>query len=189
VVNEYGKFYAISVVMKEQQPDKFQAMVSVLEENFMKLSGAGDMGMVFKSAVDKVYDLLKNDLDEDVMERWKNFAEQINHLFNEMSKNIKGLRVIIYRDSWNNNFMFKYEVRSKDARGSLTLELLFQDGDLNSPSRVSIFDWQIARYSSPILDLSYFLFSCISKVDIEDLHDILKMYHKSFTDHLGRSIK
>jgi S-adenosylmethionine synthetase len=134
VVNEYGKFYAISVVMKEQQPDKFQAMVHVLEENLMKLSGAGDMGMVFKSAVDEVYDLLKNDLDEDIMERWKNFAEQINHLFNEMSKNIKGLRVIIYRDSWNNNFMFKYE-----------------DGDLNSPSRVSIFDWQIARYSSPIL--------------------------------------
>jgi thiamine kinase-like enzyme len=168
VVNEYGKFHAISVVMKEQQPDKFQAMVHVLEENLMKLSGAGDMGMVFKSAVDEVYDLLKNDLDEDVMERWKNFAEQINHLFNEMSKNIKGLRVIIHGDSWNNNFMFKYE-----------------DGDLNSPSRVSIFDWQIARYSSPILDLSYFLFSCISKVDIEDIHDILKMYHKSFTDHLA----
>jgi Holliday junction resolvase-like predicted endonuclease len=119
VVNEHGKFHAISVVMKEQQPDKFQAMVHVLEENLMKLSGAGDMGMVFKSAVDEVYDLLKNDLDEDVMERWKNFAEQINHLFNEMSKNIKGLRVIIHGDSWNNNFMFKYEVGSKDARGSL----------------------------------------------------------------------
>jgi hypothetical protein len=99
-------------------------MVHVLEENLMKLSGAGDMGMVFKSAVDEVYDLLKNDLDEDVMERWKNFAEQINHLFNEMSKNIKGLRVIIHGNSWNNNFMFKYEVRSKDARGSLTLKFI-----------------------------------------------------------------
>jgi hypothetical protein len=47
-------------------------------------------------------------------------------------------------------------------------------------------DWQISKYSSPILDLSYFLFACISKEDIEDLDEILRLYHKSLSSHLQR---
>jgi hypothetical protein len=47
-------------------------------------------------------------------------------------------------------------------------------------------DWQIARYSTLIFDLSYFLFACISKDDVEDIGDILFTYHKAFTNHLKR---
>jgi hypothetical protein len=47
-------------------------------------------------------------------------------------------------------------------------------------------DWQISKYSSSILDLSYFLFACISKEDIEDLDEILRLYHKSLSSHLHR---
>jgi hypothetical protein len=47
-------------------------------------------------------------------------------------------------------------------------------------------DWQTSNHSSPIIDLSYFLFACISKEDIEDLDEILQLYHKSLTSHLSR---
>jgi hypothetical protein len=47
-------------------------------------------------------------------------------------------------------------------------------------------DWQISKYSSPICDLSYFLFACISKEDIEELDEILRLYHKSLTSHLSK---
>jgi hypothetical protein len=47
-------------------------------------------------------------------------------------------------------------------------------------------DWQISKYSSPIVDLSFFLFTCISKEDIGDLDEILRLYHKSLSSHLHR---
>jgi hypothetical protein len=53
-----------------------------------------------------------------------------------------------------------------------------------SPINVAILDWQWAKYFSLIFDLSYFLFACISKDDIKDLEDILKVYYNSFTNHL-----
>jgi hypothetical protein len=53
-----------------------------------------------------------------------------------------------------------------------------------SPIKVAILDWQFAKYTSLIFDLSYFLFACVSKDDIKDLEDILKVYYESFTNHL-----
>jgi hypothetical protein len=49
---------------------------------------------------------------------------------------------------------------------------------------VAILDWQISNYSSPITDLSYFLFTCVSQKDIGNLDDILDTYYSSFTNHL-----
>jgi hypothetical protein len=37
---------------------------------------------------------------------------------------------------------------------------------------------------SPITDLSYFLFTCVSQEDIGDLDDILDTYYLFFTNHL-----
>jgi hypothetical protein len=52
------------------------------------------------------------------------------------------------------------------------------------PSKVAIIDWQLSKKSSPILDLSYFLFTTVSKEDIEELDVILKNYHNSLLDNL-----
>ena len=41
----------------------------------------------------------------------------------------------------------------------------------------------MTRYASPIVDLSYFLFACLSKEDLDDLDDILLMYHTTFVNH------
>lgn len=47
-----------------------------------------------------------------------------------------------------------------------------------------IIDWQLARVSSPIFDISPFLFCCISEEDLNDLKDILKLYYQSFCAYL-----
>ena len=52
------------------------------------------------------------------------------------------------------------------------------------PVNVAFLDWQVARYSSPVMDISYFLFCCISKDDLEELDDILVTYHKAFINQL-----
>ena len=62
--------------------------------------------------------------------------------------------------------------------------LYFQDGEEKIPVKVAFLDWQMSRYDSPILDLSYFLFTCLSKEDFDAMDDILVTYHSSFVNQL-----
>ncbi|KAJ3638294.1 hypothetical protein MTP99_001680 [Tenebrio molitor] len=84
-----------------------------------------------------------------------------------MLENIDELKVIIHGDCWNNNFMYKFE-----------------NGNRNVSLKVAILDWQVSRYSSPILDLSYYILGCISEKELEYLDEIFITYYHSFTDQL-----
>ena len=58
---------------------------------------------------------------------------------------------------------------------------MFQDvSNPSVPTQVCLLDWQLARYGSPALDLSFFLFICTDK-KLRDRHydDLLKMYYYS----------
>ncbi|KAH0820460.1 hypothetical protein GEV33_002331 [Tenebrio molitor] len=169
VVEEYGKFHAVSFAMQDQHPEQFEELSSGLQEVLkMVLKSNGLDGMLMK-CTDEVYDLLKGDLDDNILSTWKNFKSQMNYIFYDMCKEPDVKKVIIHGDCWNNNYMFKYAADNQIL-----------------PVEVAILDWQTSTYSSPIIDLSYFLFACISKEDIEDLDEILRLYHKSLTSHLSR---
>jgi thiamine kinase-like enzyme len=165
VIKEYGKYHAISVAMREQQPDKFQKLVDISEQNINKLTGFDSIDVAFRSCIEESYELLKNDIDEEILLKWRNFKDQVKSLYEDVNKSVTGLKVITHGDCWNNNFMYKYN-------------------NDKSPIKVAILDWQFAKYTSLIFDLSYFLFACVSKDDIKDLEDILKVYYESFTNHL-----
>lgn len=55
------------------------------------------------------------------------------------------------------------------------------------PVNISLLDYQISRYSSPVLDLVYFLFSSTDK-SLRDAHytEILQLYHKSLSTNLTK---
>jgi thiamine kinase-like enzyme len=169
VMQEYGKFHAVSFAMQDQQPEKFEELSRGLQDVFKMFMNAGDTEAIFTRAFDEVHDLLKDDLDDNALLKWKNFRKQINFLLNDMCEEPDIKKVIIHGDCWNNNFMYKHAVDN---------EIL--------PIKVAMLDWQISKYSSPICDLSYFLFACISKEDIEELDEILRLYHKSLTSHLSK---
>jgi hypothetical protein len=110
VVSEYGKFHAISVAMKEQQLNTFNELVDLLGDLFKEFAESTDFINVFGKTVDETYELLKNDLDENILMKWKDFKKQVHYVLIDMFENIDGLKVIIHGDCWNNNFMYKFEV-------------------------------------------------------------------------------
>jgi thiamine kinase-like enzyme len=169
VVEEYGKFHAISFAMQDQQPEKFQELHSDLQDVFKQFMTLSAFENMFSKGFDEVCDLLKGDLEDETLIIWKNFRNQLNYIFSEMCQQPDVKKVILHGDCWSNNFMYKHAADN---------EIL--------PVKVAMLDWQISKYSSPILDLSYFLFACISKEDIEDLDEILRLYHKSLSSHLQR---
>ncbi|KAJ3666236.1 hypothetical protein Zmor_001689 [Zophobas morio] len=167
VVTEYGKYHATSLVVQHQRPTEFQIFVDAVNDIMEKFTKTGNMESLFGTPIDQSSELLKNDLDESILLRWKGLKNQIKTVFDHTMNDSKALKVILHGDSWNNNFMFLYE-----------------SGEEKIPLKVAFLDWQVSRYASPIVDLSYFLFACLSKDDFEELDDILVRYHTAFIGHL-----
>jgi hypothetical protein len=92
VVEDYGKFHAVSFAMQDQHPEQFEELSSGLQEVFkMFLKSNGLDGMF-------------------ILSTWKNFKSQIDYIFYDMCKEPDVKKVIIHGDCWNNNYMFKYAV-------------------------------------------------------------------------------
>jgi thiamine kinase-like enzyme len=170
VVGEYAKFHAISAAMKHQQTRKFDELTKPLRHLYKELGERGAKVMeAFESAIEEIYDLLKDDLDEDVVLKWRSLRERFQSILFGLMTDFNGFEVVTHGDCWNNNFMFQ----------SVT-------DDSNVPSRVRILDWQISNVGSPVFDLSHFLFACITEKDLNDIDLILEQYHNDFSTHLRR---
>ncbi|KAJ3666352.1 hypothetical protein Zmor_001798 [Zophobas morio] len=174
VIEEYAKFHAVSIAMNDQQPEKFGQLIDGFVDIFKCFLESTDCETLFGNNVDDIHGLLKDELDDKTLDVWKSFRKQINYIFTEMIQEMNGVKVIRHGDCWCNNFMFKHDNKNNIL-----------------PLEVAILDWQISVYSSPILDLSYFVFASISKDDIDDLNDILEQYYeklKFYTTQLGSNL-
>jgi thiamine kinase-like enzyme len=187
VVDRYAKFHAISAAMKNQQTQKFDELTRPHRQLFKEFDGKfANVKMPFELAIEEICDLLKGDLDETVLSKWRSLSEQFKPILFASVKDFKGFEVVTHGDCWNNNFMFQSEVSIVFVPLRPNQNSFFQTVDSSVPSRVRILDWQISSVGSPVYDLSHLLFACISKEDLNDLDLILEQYYKSFSTYLRR---
>jgi hypothetical protein len=110
VVEAYGKFHAISVAMKDQEPEKYQQLI----DSFKTFSENGiNVKRLFGKTLEEVYNLLKGELKEDILDKWGNFKGNLESGLEEVRENFSGLKVITHGDCWNNNFMFHIDVSNQ----------------------------------------------------------------------------
>jgi hypothetical protein len=110
VVKAYGKFHAISVAMKDQEPEKYQQLI----DSFKTFSENGiNVKRLFGKTLEEVYNLLKGELNEDILDKWGNFKGNLESGLEEVRENFSGLQVITHGDCWNNNFMFHIDVSNQ----------------------------------------------------------------------------
>jgi hypothetical protein len=62
----------------------------------------------------------------------------------------------------------------------------FQDATKRKPVKIAMLDWQLSKFCSPVTDLSYFIYSCISSDDLRRFDDVLERYYKSFSDFVRK---
>lgn len=74
--------------------------------------------------------------------------------------------------------------------GSILILLIFPfNGQNKKPVDVRLLDWQISRYSSPVLDLVYYIFCCTTKPIRDQCYDeLIKTYHTSLSKMLTRFV-
>ncbi|XP_055296577.1 uncharacterized protein LOC129565586 [Sitodiplosis mosellana] len=165
-----GKLHAISFALKDQQPEKFKELASSLKEMFLR-ANEEFIGEFFDKQAESIFKVLENAEDAHLLAKMKKVFE--NGAMNVALEclDLDGTdpgSVISHGDSWQNNLMFRYDKNGK-------------------PIEISLLDWQISRYSSPIIDIVYFMFCCTTK-ELRDDHydDFLKVYHESLSAHIRR---
>ncbi|KAL3288598.1 hypothetical protein HHI36_003036 [Cryptolaemus montrouzieri] len=161
-----GKFHALSFSLKYINPDKYYSLIKKLQcinLGFMKYKG-GCINLCFK--------VIKKVLDEmgKSHERIDYYAENAEDVFKKVlySSKHEEYSCILHLDDWLNNFMFKY----KTLNGKRTLE------------DIKLLDWQACFYGSPVLDLSYFLYSAAPVEILNNWEIYLKIYYNALTTFL-----
>jgi len=77
--------------------------------------------------------------------------------------------VIAHSDCWINNILFRHE------------------NEPNDPSDICLIDWQLSCYSSPVLDLHYFMASATDKAFRQsEYENLMRHYHRSLSAAIRR---
>ncbi|XP_063932837.1 uncharacterized protein LOC135144713 [Zophobas morio] len=161
VLEGYGKWHAFSLALRYKQPETFKRLV----KNY------GNMWSTYISQVKMAHIFFQ--YYEEVRKFWEDDKNVASITFSEsevtsilMSLVFEDLdhAVILHGDSWTNNFMFKE-----------------QSG---KPVDMSLIDWQLSGFSSPILDLSFFIYPCVDTEKYKNVGQLLKIYYDAVCGYL-----
>ncbi|XP_018562992.1 uncharacterized protein LOC108904800 [Anoplophora glabripennis] len=165
VLQEYGKFHAISFALRNKSRCDFEKLVTNFDEvmtHFCMKSFKKTMQQCLVRACDivkevgemKLYEMCYKIVEKDA------YVAMIEILETE-----EPMSAILHGDGWSNNFMYKYE-------GS------------KNPSKLAILDWQLSRLHSPVLDLSYLIYTTCSGEELKHFDELLDTYYASFSAFL-----
>lgn len=167
LMRSLAKFHAISFAMKDQQPRQFNELTSSMDEVWLNIEDK-DRWNHFTKQSQHLKNVLSREEDAHLLGRVEKLLEVEVIAANCIDSKITGCAVISHGDMWQNNLMFRYN-------------------DSGNPIEISLFDWQISRYSSPIIDIVYFIF-CSTTKELRDKHydDFLNVYHTTLSTHIRK---
>lgn len=187
-VQVLGKLHALSFAIKDQDFEKFKQYTELHDVMTERDDNSFDLFM--SQMMNRALETLDNDESD------KYYKERLEKLFEKKfldilrdcvdSKAAEPYAIITHGDSWNNNILYKNKVLEFKLIiqnfKSHKNKFLFQN---NIPVGAMLLDWQMSRYTSPVLDMIYYIFGCTTK-DFRDLYynDILNDYYNSLSSFL-----
>ncbi|XP_060517214.1 uncharacterized protein LOC132696418 [Cylas formicarius] len=162
VLKTYGQWHALSFAMRDQNSELFER-VAGNNQCFWKQS----IESARTTGFDTIVSILEASKETALLGKLR---EKINSdSFAEIVTVEEPTSVISHGDCWNNNFLFTYK---KD------------DIPHENPQKVVLLDFQLSRLSSPVFDLSYYLYTACSGEQLENFEDLLHIYHSSLSESL-----
>ncbi|XP_044728830.1 uncharacterized protein LOC123292300 [Chrysoperla carnea] len=169
VIRMFASFHAVSFAFKDQHPDEYEKIAVHLKETYYAERYRNWYGTFLKNLLVVWIDALEKEVPGSIYE--KKFKDLIaNDLYGQFINLVedKGKYAVVSEgDTWLPNFMFQYID--------------------NKPKAVCLVDFQLARNSSFVLDLSFYIFACVDpSIRREHWDTILTEYHKTFTSGLEK---
>nr|CAD7258966.1 unnamed protein product [Timema shepardi] len=172
VGRELGKLHALSFAFRDQKPEEFERLSGKVVETIFKSNSQPGASEHTTSSTNNVSAalLMKVPKDSKYVQRFKNFSDNCMEILIESAKGslAEPYAVICHGDCWTNNMLFKR------AENGVT------------PEAMIFLDFQLSRYSSPVTDLSYFLYCCTTgTVRRKVYNSFLKTYYDSLSHFLS----
>lgn len=166
IVTSLARLHGLSFAMKAIKPEQFKKFKE-LDDMFSKM---GD-DPHFEQYVTSLIVNGVNTIDSSDTKRRRK-AESLLRGFKALiiectsSEAAEPFSIVGHGDPWFNNFLFCY-----DKRGA--------------PKEISLIDWQISRYGSPVLDLVYFIFICTDHAfRVKHFDELINIYHRTIKEFL-----
>lgn len=165
IIKTLGRFHALSIVFRDQDPVKFEKAANSVEEVYYSerlrswyTKFLDDAMLVAKDAVSKTF---PNSKYESLTNKYLG-AELYSDQCDLVAKKSR-FSVIGHGDCWSPNFLTKFEGETAVA--------------------IKIIDFQLARYASFALDYMFFIYSCTNQ-ELREKHfeEIFEAYHASAAD-------
>lgn len=166
-IREIGRFHAKGYIMKEQQSDKFFDIVQQLQESRYDVSWDESEKLMYNFSANRAVEYLRNQgYDAVFCDKMDAFlSKTYDTVMVKTAEPKEPLATLCHGDFTLNNILFKTE----------------DDGQL----RPMLIDFALSRYSTPVVDLSTFLYlSCSNEVRKDNFFDIIRAYHDTIKKHL-----
>ncbi|CAH0550374.1 unnamed protein product [Brassicogethes aeneus] len=171
VLQNYAKLHALSFVLKNENPALFDTFKSNSEDVYMDIIKKCGTAGIIRNLISRVLKSESVRKDLKTFEKLTKFQSEVIDVMSDLI-NIQAsgdYGVVGHGDNWTNNMLFKYE----------------NSNGLNELQDVKFIDWQLSRFGSPVLDLSYFLCTSSGKESLKGLNKLLKVYHSRLTQQLA----
>ncbi|XP_063216112.1 uncharacterized protein LOC134527390 isoform X2 [Bacillus rossius redtenbacheri] len=165
-----ARFHALSLALRDQDPGAFLEVADSVQEIFYKAELKPWYGNLMRDLIDVALDAMAKEMPGSIYEE-KLCQFTAGDLYCHLAELVADSRephgVLSHGDVWTANLMCRYE-----AGGTIPLD-------------TKLVDFQLARCSSPALDLSMFFYSCTLQ-DLREKHydALVRGYH----DTLARSL-
>ncbi|KAK9874574.1 hypothetical protein WA026_005407 [Henosepilachna vigintioctopunctata] len=166
VMEEFGKFHAISFALNDQDPELFKYLTRNMtplqfEYHHVLNLEAYCIGVILESNMK----LLKESGRLDLYDKFDKLHSEVYDTINYVV-DVEDKRTICHGDCWNNNFMFKYQ----------------DENDNQKPTNVKFLDFQLAICHSPVVDLVFNIYSTGDDVTLQNFDLLLETYYKSLSN-------
>ncbi|KAL1505451.1 hypothetical protein ABEB36_005019 [Hypothenemus hampei] len=166
VLKVLGQWHALSFALKEKKPLLLEQLTCNWKCTAAAIFVNSHVGEWINLAQKYLIQTLEVQEELELLHKYKEKTR--NQTATDIIKSILSIEkhqvVVTHGDCWNNNLMFKY-----------------QDFSLNVPSEVKILDFQIASISSPVIDLSYFIYAVSSEEQLQHFPQLLKTYYEALS--------
>ncbi|XP_018321841.1 uncharacterized protein LOC108734690 [Agrilus planipennis] len=172
ILKETAKYHALSFAFRDQKPDVFDDLARILHVNILTkfFETIPSLLKSYTTNMKCALNLFDPVQDKKIYEILANFIENgIESIVMGYSIEDNDKVVIIHGDSWCNNFMLKFEDPSQP----------------DSLRQMKFLDWQCSRLSSPVIDMSYFLYCNGPQEVFDNLDYYLKLYHNTLASALS----
>uniref|UniRef100_A0A1A9WRH8 CHK domain-containing protein n=1 Tax=Glossina brevipalpis TaxID=37001 RepID=A0A1A9WRH8_9MUSC len=165
-----AQLHALSFVLQARQPQKFNALVAKIKEDLFIENMATVTVEFGKRYIKRARNLLLQDPkhQEKHIEILHKIEDNLRKVLPDCVKGAKAApySVICHGDFWNNNVLYKYDINNQAVSAKLI-------------------DFQISRYSVPVLDLIHYLYTCTEK-ELRDKHfwEFMNTYYEVLAKNL-----